>query len=168
MDRNDQRNSVILFRQNSAKVTVPRVAMHEIGIDIHCIEVGAPPHCAESGAQRLRASKIARVEFEADDLEIALLKTLVAKATHFHRHYLRQLTRQITHVHTSAAVNVRRILVSQKEDFHAPRVEQASGLLSTEFARRTLRYFIFLLSTITPAHPLRGGLYLQLRRRECR
>src|SRR5438874_4600733 len=139
MDRNYHRNSVILFRQNPAEMAVPRVAMHEIGIDIRSVEVRAPPHCAESRAQWFWTSKIARVEFESDDLEIAFLKTLVAKATHFHRQHLRQLTRQITHVHTSAAVNVRRILVSQKEDFHAPRVEQASGLLSTEFARGTLR-----------------------------
>src|SRR5439155_21738673 len=126
MDRNDQRNSVILFRQNPAEMAVPRVAMHEIGIDIRSVEIGASPHCAESGAQWLWTSKIARVEFESDDFEIAFLKMLVAKATHFYLHGLGQLTREVAHVHTGAAVNVRRILVSQKEGFHTPRVEQAS------------------------------------------
>jgi hypothetical protein len=41
-------NSIILFRQNSAEVAVPRMAMHDIGIDVRCIEIGAAAHRTES------------------------------------------------------------------------------------------------------------------------
>src|ERR1041385_8493459 len=34
MDRNDKRDAVILFRQNSAKMSVPRMTMHQVGIDV--------------------------------------------------------------------------------------------------------------------------------------
>src|SRR5438876_6782935 len=138
MDRDDKKNSVILFGKNPAKVTVPSVTMDDVGIDVCSIEIGAPSHGTEDRAQRLWTSKIARVELEADDLELAFFKALVAKASHFHRHRFRQFAREITHMHACAAVDVRRILVSQKQDFHAPRVEQASALLSTEFASGAL------------------------------
>src|SRR5437667_11876572 len=118
MDRDDKGNSIILFGQNAAEVSVPRVTMHKVGIDVCGVEIDAPLHGAESGAQRLWTGETTRVEFEADDLEVTFFETLVAKATHFHRHHFRQLTREIAHMHASAAVNVRRILVSQKEDFH--------------------------------------------------
>src|SRR5437762_4662678 len=168
MDRNDQRNSVILFRQNSAKMTVPRMTMHNISIDVRGIEIGAPPHCAESGTQWRWASKIPRVDFKANDLEIAFLKRLVAKAAHFHRHHLRQLTRKVAHVHTGAAVDVRRILVSQKDDFHAGRSRATSGLLSTEFASEMLAPFSVALSVAILSHPPHAALYRPSLRKEYR
>jgi hypothetical protein len=64
------------------------MAMHEIGGDVHSVEVCAPPHRAESRTQWLWARKITGVEFEPDDLEIAFVDTLIAKATHFYRHSL--------------------------------------------------------------------------------
>jgi hypothetical protein len=85
--------------------------MHEIGIDVGCVEIGASPHCAEHRAQRFRTSEIARINFVAGDLEIALFKTLIAKATNFHRHRLSQFTRKEADVNARAAVNVRRIFV---------------------------------------------------------
>ena len=90
MDRDDKGNSVILFGQNAAKVTVPRMTMDEIGIDVCSIEISTSPHGTENRVQRLWTSKIARVELEADDLEVAFVKTLVAKASHFHGHHFRQ------------------------------------------------------------------------------
>ena len=139
MDRNDKWNSVIFLGQNAAQMSVPRVTVNQVGIDVRGVEIRTTTHCAKNRAQRFRAGEMGRVDFKTDDPEVALFQPLIAKATHFHRHHLRQLTREIAHMHASAAVNVRRILVSQKEDFHPPRVEQASGLLSTEFARGTLR-----------------------------
>src|SRR5436189_1364178 len=118
MDGNDKRNSVSLLCENPAKVSIPSVTMDDIGIDVRSVEINTPPHGAENRAQWLWTGKIARVQFEADDFEVAFLKTLVAKATHFHRHHLSELAREIAHMHASAAVNARRILVSQKEDFH--------------------------------------------------
>src|SRR6266498_3963827 len=118
MDGNDKRNSVSLLCENPAKVSIPSVTMDDIGIDVRSVEINTPPHGAENRAQWLWTGKIARVQFEADDLEVTFFETLVGKATHFHRHHLSELAREITYVNTRAAVNVRRILVSQKEDFH--------------------------------------------------
>jgi hypothetical protein len=118
MDRDDKGNSVILFGQNPAKVTVPGVTMDEIGIDVCSIEIGTPSHGAEDRAQRLWTGKIASVELKPDDLEVAFVKALVAKASHFHRHHFRQFAREITHMHARAAVDVRRIFVCEKQDFH--------------------------------------------------
>src|SRR5207247_4350982 len=113
MDGNDKRNSVSLLCENPAKVTVPSVTMDDIGIDVRSVEINTPPHGAENRAQWLWTGKIARVKFEADDFEVAFLKTLVAKATHFHRHHLSELARAIAHMHASAAVNVLVMIVSQ-------------------------------------------------------
>src|SRR5437773_9397313 len=115
MDGNDKRNSVSLLCENPAKVSIPSVTMDDIGIDVRSVEINTPPHGAENRAQWLWTGKIARVQFEADDLEVTFFETLVAKATHFHRHHLRQLTREIAHMHASAAVNVRRILVRDRK-----------------------------------------------------
>src|SRR5712672_1395223 len=95
--------------------------MHEVGVDVHGVEIRAPPHRAESRTQRLWAGEITRVQFEADDPEITFLEMLGAKATHFDRHGFCQLPRQIANVHTRAAIDVRRILVSQEQDLHAER-----------------------------------------------
>jgi hypothetical protein len=123
MDRDDKGNSVILFGQNPAKVTVPGVTMDEIGIDICSIEIGTPSNCAKDGAQRLRAGKVASVKLKPDDLEVAFVKALVAKASHFHWHHFRQFAREITYMHTCAAVDVRWIFVCEKQDFHGPPIE---------------------------------------------
>jgi hypothetical protein len=64
--------------------------MHEVGIDVCGVEINAPSRRAESRAQRLWTGEIARVNFKADDFELAFFKTLIAKATHFDRHHFRQ------------------------------------------------------------------------------
>src|SRR5690349_4487562 len=110
MDSNNKRDSVVLVGQYSAEMSVPGVAMHNVGIDVDRVEINASPHSSESGAQRFWAGEIARVEFKADDLEIAFFKTLVAKATHFHWHPFRQFAREKVHMHTRSTVDVRRIL----------------------------------------------------------
>src|SRR5206468_10880268 len=114
MDREDKGNSVILFGQNPAKVTVPGVTMDEIGIDVCSVEISTSPHGAENRAERLCTSKIARVELEADDLEVAFFNALVAKASHFHRHHLRQFAREIPHMPDCADGSVRRLFVCEK------------------------------------------------------
>ena len=65
--------------------------------------------------------KLSRVQFEADDLKITFLEMLVAKATHFDGHRFCQLSRQIANVHPRAAIDVRRIFVSQEQHLHAER-----------------------------------------------
>ena len=95
-------------------MAVPSMTMHEIGIDVHGVEIRATPHRTESRTQRLWTGEITRVQFEADDLKIAFPETLIAKATHFDGHRFCQFSRQITNVHARAAIDVRRILVSQE------------------------------------------------------
>ena len=68
VNRDDKRNSVIQFRQNAAEMTVPGVTMHQIGIDVGRVEIGAATDCAESGLQRLWAREIARVQSETSNL----------------------------------------------------------------------------------------------------
>ena len=43
------------------------MAMHQIGIDICRIEIGATSHGAKDRLQWFRTSEIARVEFESSD-----------------------------------------------------------------------------------------------------
>src|SRR4029077_5746936 len=100
-------------------MAIPGMAMHEVGVDVHGVEIRATPYRAESRTQRFWAGEITCIQFEADDLEIAFLETLVAKATHFDGDRFRQLSRQIANVHARAAIDIRRILVSQEQDVHA-------------------------------------------------
>src|SRR4030095_15791640 len=93
--------------------------MHEVGVDVHGVEIRATPHRAENRTQRLWAGEITRVQLEPDDLEISFLKTLLAKAPHFDGDRFSQLSRQIANVHARAAIDIRRILVSQEQDLHA-------------------------------------------------
>jgi hypothetical protein len=97
--------------------------MDEIGINICSIEIGTSSHGAEDRAQLLWTGKIPSVELKADDLEVAFGKALVAKASHFHRHHFRQFAREITYMHACAAIDVRRIFVCEKQDFHGPPIE---------------------------------------------
>jgi len=95
--------------------------MHEVRVNVHSVEIGATPHRAEGRTQRLWTGEIARVQLEADDLKITFLDMLIAKATYFNGDRFCQLLRQIANVHACAAVDVRRILVSQEQHLHAER-----------------------------------------------
>jgi len=99
-------------------MAVPGMTMHEISVDVGCVEIGASADRAENRAQRFRASEIARVNFVAGDIEIAFFKALIAKATNFHRHRLCEFARKKADVNACAAVNVRRIFVGEKQHFH--------------------------------------------------
>src|ERR1700737_5016815 len=111
MRSDDERDSVIQFRQNAAEMAVPGVTMNEIGVDVSCIEINAPSHRAESGLQRLGTGEPAGVEFVSRDREPSVLEILIAEAANFDIHGLRKFARQVTNMHAGAAINVRRILV---------------------------------------------------------
>ena len=119
MSRDDERDSVIQFREDSAEMAVPGVAMHQIRINVRGVEIDAPPHRTKSRLQRLRTSELACVELDAGDFEIPFLKPLIAEATDFDRHRPGQLAREITDMHAGAAINVRRIFVGEEKDLHA-------------------------------------------------
>src|SRR2546423_15656102 len=53
VDRDHQRNSVILFRQDPAKMAVPSGTIRQITITVGSIEINASPHWAENEGQRL-------------------------------------------------------------------------------------------------------------------
>jgi len=121
--------------------------MHQVGIDVRCVKIGATSHRAERRTQRLWACEITRIQLEADDLEITFFKTLVAKATHFDGDCFCQFSRQIANVHARATIDVRRILVSQEQGFHArftslgPRLCQAQNQRNTRFPSMPLHLF---------------------------
>jgi len=100
-------------------MAIPGMAMHEIGVDVHGVEIRATPYRAESRTQRLWAGEITRVQFETDDLKITFLEMLVAKATHFDGDRFCQFSRQIANVHARTAIDMRRIFVSQEQHLHA-------------------------------------------------
>ena len=79
-----------------------------------------------------------RVQFEADDLEISFLETLIAKTTHFDGHRSCQLPRQIANVHARAAIDFRRVFVSQKQDLHAFKSRASLWLAFNRFASEML------------------------------
>ena len=122
-------------------MAIPRVTMHEVRIDVHGVEIRATPYCAESRTQRLRAGEITRVQFEADDLEISFLETLIAKATHFDGDRFCQLARQIANVHARAAIDSRRIFVSQEQDLHTLKSRARLWLAFDWFASEMLALF---------------------------
>src|SRR6202035_870928 len=119
MSRDHERDSVIQFCHNAAEMAVPGVAMNKVRVDVGAIEVDAATKRAENGVQRFRRSEVTRVESEAGDFEASLGEILVAEAANIDIDRFGQLAREISDVDTGAAVNVRRILVREKEDFHA-------------------------------------------------
>ena len=123
-------------------MTVPCVTMHEVGVDVHGVEIGATPHRAERRSQRLWAREISGVQFEPDYLQITFLETLIAKTTHFDRHRFCQLPGQVTNVHARAAIDVRRILVSQEKDLHGEESNDEWRMSNAELLKkfeRTIR-----------------------------
>src|SRR6266705_5894003 len=125
MRGNDKRNSVIQFGDNAAEMAVPSVTMNQIGVDVGGVEIDAAAKRAEDRLQRLRTSEAARVELEPCNFEPALFEILVAEAANIDIDGFRQLAREITNVHTGAAVNVRRIFVGEEEDLHAWKLPQS-------------------------------------------
>src|SRR5436853_3642307 len=111
MDRNDKGNSVIFLRQNAAEMSVPRVTVNEVAIDVRGVEIGTTPHCTKNRTQRFWAGEIRCIDFKSDDLEIAFFKVLISKATHFHRR---------SEEHTSELQSLRhlvcRLLLEKKKD----------------------------------------------------
>src|SRR5205823_7899331 len=119
MDRDHERNSVIHFGEDPAEMAVPGVAMHEIGVDVCEIESVASRHRTENRLERLWTSELARVDFEAADLEISFLELLIAETAHLDRHCLRELSREIIDMHSRTTIDVRRIFVRKEERLHA-------------------------------------------------
>ena len=93
--------------------------MHEIGIDVGCVEIDASPHCAEHGAQRFRTSEAAGIEIEPRDFEPAFFEILIPETANIDIDCFRELTREIINMDAGAAINVRRIFVGEEEDLHA-------------------------------------------------
>ena len=173
MDGYNERNSVVLVSQYPAEMSVPGVAMHNVGVDIGSVEINASPHRAESGAQWLWTGEVARIHFKADDLEIAFFKTLVAKATHFHRHHFRQFAREIVRMHTRPTVDAGRILVGEEENLHVGFYVVGAALVSSaESAERAFAAAHASGFTLpgrgAPAHQPRAGPCPRSRRKEYR
>ena len=90
MDRDDERNAVIYFRENPAEVAVPGVAVDEIGLDICRIKIRAAPDRTKDGTQRLRAVELRCIESESSYGKISVFQFLISKTPHLDRHRLRE------------------------------------------------------------------------------
>src|SRR5438309_1879733 len=143
MDRDHERNSVIHLGEDPAEMAVPRIAMHEIGVDVCEIESVASRHRTENRLERLWTSELPRVDFKAVDLEISLLELLIAETAHLDRHRLRELSREIIDMHSGTAIDVRRIFVREEERLH-------SALLNARGPDRTqIHYQCFTFKSST-------------------
>src|ERR1051326_929107 len=116
MGRDNQRNAVILFREDPAKVAVPGVAMNQIGIDVGSVKVDAALDRPKNGTKWFGTGERVGIHLEAGHGESPLLQTLIAKAAHIDIHGPGQFAREIIDMYSSAAINVRRIFVSQKKN----------------------------------------------------
>src|SRR6476619_845088 len=150
MGRDHERHAVIHLREDAAEMAVPSVAMHEVGVDVHRVEIGAATHRAEHGAQWFGTGESVRVQLKPADGQISFLPFLVAETAHFNGHRFRPLARQIIDVHTGAAVNVRRIFVGEEERLHLDSLI-ASAMERTQFHRagRAAHFRTFKSSTGT-------------------
>ena len=118
MGGDDQRDSVILSRENSAPVTVPSVAMYNLRVDASGVEIGRALHGAECGTEWLWTIPVSRIQLEPAHGEIARGVILIAKTANFHRYEFCQLARQIFDVHAGAAVGVGRVFICEKKHLH--------------------------------------------------
>ena len=111
MHRNDQRNAVILLRENPAPVGIPGVTMHDLGIDAGGVEIDAALDCTQSRAELFRTIPAGHVQLKTAHRQITRPDLLIAETADFYRHQLGQFPRQIFHMHSGPAVSGRRILV---------------------------------------------------------
>ena len=100
------------------------------------VKIGATTHRAKNRLQRFRTAKFTRIQFKAGDLEISLLRILIAETADLDRHRFRQLARQIINMHSRAAIDVRRIFVGEEKNFHARALEQALPLAFNALPQR--------------------------------
>jgi hypothetical protein len=98
---------------------VPRMTMHQIGIDQHSVEIGAATDRSEHGLEWFWAGEPAGIHFEARHLQVAAVDALVAETTHFYRHLLGQFPGEIVYMDPCSTVGVRWVFVSEKKNFHA-------------------------------------------------
>jgi hypothetical protein len=80
-------------------MAVPGMAMDQVGIDVRRIEISAATDSPENGTERFWAIKRIGVQLETPHPQIPVFRILIAEAANFDRHQLRQLTRQIIHMH---------------------------------------------------------------------
>src|SRR6266516_1505576 len=118
MHRDDERNAVILSRENPAPMRIPGVTVYDLGIDANGIKIDAASYCAESRAKRFRTIPAGHIQLKTAYRQIPGSDPLIAETADFYRHQLRQFARQIFHMHSSPAVSGRRIFVGQQKHFH--------------------------------------------------
>ena len=89
MHGNDEWDSVVLARENSAPVTVPGVAMHDLRVDTSDVEIDTALDCAKWGTKRLRTIPVSRIQLKTVHFQTARGVVLIAETANFHSHELR-------------------------------------------------------------------------------
>src|SRR5437870_13068837 len=105
MHGNDERNAIILSRENPAPVGVPSVTMYNLGIDAGGVKIDTALHCSQSRAKLFRTIPAGHVQLKTAHRQITGLDLLIAEAANFYRHQLGQFARQILHMHSGPAVS---------------------------------------------------------------
>src|SRR6266516_3381792 len=111
MHRDDERNAVILSRENPAPMRIPGVTVHYLGIAAGGIKIGAASYCAQSRAKRFRTIPAGHIQLKTAHRQITGSDPLIAETADFYWHQLRQFARQIFHMRSSPAVSGGRIFV---------------------------------------------------------
>src|SRR6266480_7594077 len=108
MHCDDERNAVILSRENPAPMRIPGMTVNDLGIDASGIKVDAASYRAESRAKCFRTIPAGHIQLKTAHRQLPGSDPLIAETADFYRHQLRQLARQIFHMHTGAAVRDRK------------------------------------------------------------
>src|SRR5262245_55352259 len=101
-------------------MAVPGVAVHDVSIRCGRGPRKVARHRAKHWLERVRRGYTARFWIAAH-AEPTLIDVLIAEAPHLDVHELGQLSTQELDVHARAAINVRWVLVGQKQRFHTQR-----------------------------------------------
>src|SRR4030095_8107808 len=111
MHCDEERNAVILSRENPAPMRIPSVTVHDLGVDAGGIEIDAASYGAQSRAKRFRTIPAGHIQLKTAHRQIAGSDPLTAETADFYRHQLRKSAQQIFHIPPGPAVSGGRIFV---------------------------------------------------------
>ena len=119
MNRQNHRDMVIQFGQNTAEMRVPCVAMDDIRVHTHGVEIRATTDRSKHRIQILGTTKNRGIDSKSSDSQVWLVDFLIPKTAYLDIHYLCQFATQVIDMNTCAPINARRVLIRQKESFHS-------------------------------------------------
>ena len=104
--------------EDPAEVRIPSVEMHNVGIDFFGVKIKTLLKCCENGLEGFRGGIRRKICADSVDRRISPFFELISKAANLHFADFCQLACQILDMNTGASVDVRRILVGEKQGLH--------------------------------------------------